>query len=31
MTATVMTWKVGAKTPKIDPGDQVMPFSKINY
>jgi hypothetical protein len=24
--ATVMMWKVGAKTPKIDPGDQVMQF-----
>ena len=23
MTATVMMWKVGAKTPKIDRGDQV--------
>jgi hypothetical protein len=26
--ATVMTWKVAGKTPKIDPGDQVMQFSE---
>jgi hypothetical protein len=26
MTATVMMQKVGAKTPKIGPGDQVMQF-----
>jgi hypothetical protein len=23
-----MMWKVGEKTPKIDPGDQVMQFSE---
>jgi hypothetical protein len=28
MTATVMMRKVGAKTPKIGPGDQVMQFSE---
>jgi hypothetical protein len=28
MTATVMMQKVGAKTPKIGPGDQVMQFSE---
>jgi hypothetical protein len=28
MTATVMMWKVGAKTPKIDRGDQVTQSSE---
>jgi hypothetical protein len=28
MTATVMMWKVGAKTPKIGRGDQVTQSSE---
>jgi hypothetical protein len=28
MTVTVMMRKVGAKTPKIGPSDQVMQFSE---
>jgi hypothetical protein len=28
MTVIVMMWKVGAKTPKIGPGDQVTQSSE---
>jgi hypothetical protein len=28
MIVTVMMWKVVAKTPKIDPGDQAIQFSE---
>jgi hypothetical protein len=28
MTTTIMMWKVGAKTPKIGRGGQVMQFSE---